>query len=625
MERSPKDLFNVTNLSILKSPLPKHLLSPSSTNNNATPSTGNINSSVNISPLTSHNFKSVHTTPTHSSSISRPSPLHHTTPSPFSAFVKARLPSSFVAQSNAVEFFPLEKNKLQDNPGTKQGSSEAIAEKEETGVVKDDRKENILCVNDDGKVSPVRFTPQDVGSEAKPVCMIDGPSIPACFSNNYGREDVFSGIALASDQQQHASLEANPNLTNLDQEVARVVLESNPISNKPTQSHNKMAADEYLERCSAAALAADIVTSSSQPVQEPQDDDLASIDGGNLKPESKQQEEALEETKKEPEAEEDLNVDDSLSSSSSYESLHVTDSDDDAGKAVNDDIGGALEEDIGNHEDVQSAQRDNVRGHDDSFTREKSTFISKDETIYATNPPQKSSLNECLRREEQHEPDFQARPEQQQPQEAESTQPEEPTQSNPNNPVQNQPEPNLSDQKQEQRQSATSTYDVNSLGGSNGSLVMKGGKQAVPFTEWSFGIAPNTPRVTHIPREVAPDWIVLVGRRPDATELWHSSIVTGKLSPHLIETGSGKVYCLTDGSMDSQRMAEHGFGDAFSAKFARGFPDNWQSLIIDELARIADTGTHSTPTHTQQPPATAVAVTAPTMIIPSTSSLTATG
>lgn len=112
-------------------------------------------------------------------------------------------------------------------------------------------------------------------------------------------------------------------------------------------------------------------------------------------------------------------------------------------------------------------------------------------------------------------------------------------------------------------------------------------KAPVHFSEWSFGIAPNTPRVTGIAKEVSSEWIVLVGRRPDTTELWHSSIVTGRLTANQIATGSGRVYLLKEGSMDSQRMAEHGFGDAFSAKFARGFPENWQDLIIDELARIS--------------------------------------
>lgn len=114
------------------------------------------------------------------------------------------------------------------------------------------------------------------------------------------------------------------------------------------------------------------------------------------------------------------------------------------------------------------------------------------------------------------------------------------------------------------------------------------GKPDVPFTEWSFGIAPNAPRVTGIAKEQSSEWIVLVGRRPDTSELWHSSIVTGRISASRIETGSGRVYVLEDSSMDSLRMSEHGFCDVFSAKFAKGFPDNWQALIIKELRRIAE-------------------------------------
>ena len=117
--------------------------------------------------------------------------------------------------------------------------------------------------------------------------------------------------------------------------------------------------------------------------------------------------------------------------------------------------------------------------------------------------------------------------------------------------------------------------------------INKHSKPDVVFSEWSFGIAPNTPRVTNVSKEDSQEWIVLVGRRPDTAELWHSSIVTRRLAHNRIETGSGRVYVLHDGSMDSQRMADHGFGDSFSAKFVKGFPSNWQQLLITELTRIA--------------------------------------
>ena len=113
-------------------------------------------------------------------------------------------------------------------------------------------------------------------------------------------------------------------------------------------------------------------------------------------------------------------------------------------------------------------------------------------------------------------------------------------------------------------------------------------KPPVVLSEWSFGIAPNTPKVTNVSKIQSAEWIVLVGRRPDTAELWHSSIVASRITPSHIETGSGSAYVLKEGSMDSHRMAEHGFGEAFIAKFVRGFPDNWQQLIIDELLRMAN-------------------------------------
>jgi hypothetical protein len=106
---------------------------------------------------------------------------------------------------------------------------------------------------------------------------------------------------------------------------------------------------------------------------------------------------------------------------------------------------------------------------------------------------------------------------------------------------------------------------------------------AITLSNWSLVIVPNNSMVTKLEKSLVEDWIVLVGRRNDMTEMWHSSLVTGRLANRSITTGSGRLYHL-EGPLDSLALMEMGFTTDAVEAFGDGFPENWQMLLIQELA-----------------------------------------
>ncbi len=67
--------------------------------------------------------------------------------------------------------------------------------------------------------------------------------------------------------------------------------------------------------------------------------------------------------------------------------------------------------------------------------------------------------------------------------------------------------------------------------------------------------------------------------------MWHSSLISSRLSLEQVTTGSGRVY-QTQGPISEMAMAEHGFSMAFFRQFRDGFPHNWKDLVITETLRI---------------------------------------
>ncbi|PJF19789.1 hypothetical protein PSACC_00435 [Paramicrosporidium saccamoebae] len=104
----------------------------------------------------------------------------------------------------------------------------------------------------------------------------------------------------------------------------------------------------------------------------------------------------------------------------------------------------------------------------------------------------------------------------------------------------------------------------------------------ITLLKWSMVVVPNNPNVTKLEKLVTENWIVLVGRRSDMTELWHSSLITNRLSNREITTGSGRIYKL-EGPCDDLAMIESGFNFDIIEAFREGFPENWQMVLIQEL------------------------------------------
>lgn len=102
------------------------------------------------------------------------------------------------------------------------------------------------------------------------------------------------------------------------------------------------------------------------------------------------------------------------------------------------------------------------------------------------------------------------------------------------------------------------------------------------LSRWSLVVVPNNPGITRLDRSVTEDWIVLVGRRPDMAEMWHSSLITGRISEREITTGSGRVYSL-EGPADELALIEAGFSFETVEAFKLGFPESWQLVLVQEF------------------------------------------
>lgn len=105
----------------------------------------------------------------------------------------------------------------------------------------------------------------------------------------------------------------------------------------------------------------------------------------------------------------------------------------------------------------------------------------------------------------------------------------------------------------------------------------------IVLSQWSMVMVPNNPETTKI-SAACRDWIVLVGRREDIAEMWHSSLITSRLSGREITTGSGRVYRLK-GPLDEPSLAEHGFSPDTAHAFRDGFPPDWRERLQAELSR----------------------------------------
>lgn len=105
----------------------------------------------------------------------------------------------------------------------------------------------------------------------------------------------------------------------------------------------------------------------------------------------------------------------------------------------------------------------------------------------------------------------------------------------------------------------------------------------IALSKWSLVVVSNNSSVTKLERSVTEDWIVLVGKRSDMQEMWHSSLITNRLSEREITTGSGRIYRLV-GSCDDLAMIEAGFSFDLVEAFREGFPENWQMRLIQEFS-----------------------------------------
>lgn len=109
--------------------------------------------------------------------------------------------------------------------------------------------------------------------------------------------------------------------------------------------------------------------------------------------------------------------------------------------------------------------------------------------------------------------------------------------------------------------------------------------EAIILSNWSMLIVPNNPSVTRIDKNITEYWIILIGRRSDMSDMWHSSLISNRLSKREVTTGSGRVYRL-EGPIDESALAQVGFRPHILEAFREGFPENWRKLLLQELTSI---------------------------------------
>ena len=107
----------------------------------------------------------------------------------------------------------------------------------------------------------------------------------------------------------------------------------------------------------------------------------------------------------------------------------------------------------------------------------------------------------------------------------------------------------------------------------------------IELAKWSLVIVANNPKITGFDISETEDWVVLVGQRSDTAQLWHSSMITGRLSNKEITTGSGRVYKL-NGDLDGTAMVDAGFTFELIEAFKDGFPENWLEILLQSFSSI---------------------------------------
>lgn len=111
----------------------------------------------------------------------------------------------------------------------------------------------------------------------------------------------------------------------------------------------------------------------------------------------------------------------------------------------------------------------------------------------------------------------------------------------------------------------------------------------IVLSNWSLAIVPNNSNITKIEKEKCHDWIVVVGRRTGMLDLWHSSLITNRVSENQVCTSSGRMYEL-EGPSDTISLIELGFSSSLTQAFESGFPWNWRELLISDLCQIRNIG-----------------------------------
>lgn len=120
-------------------------------------------------------------------------------------------------------------------------------------------------------------------------------------------------------------------------------------------------------------------------------------------------------------------------------------------------------------------------------------------------------------------------------------------------------------------------------GKTGGNAAVGKGIECIALSQWSIVMVPNNPETTKVDAS-CKDWIVLVGRRQDISEMWHSSLIASRLSDREITTGSGRVYRL-EGPLDEPSLLDHGFSTDIAYAFRDGFPQDWKERLFAEFAR----------------------------------------